>query len=87
MVETTEDGYIDVSDDETYEAFDDYLAEGQQLAMDIEEGLHDARQLATQVRDGEMTMDEYDESEVVLRVRDRLRQFEAWNSEYPDLDG
>jgi len=83
MVETTEGGYVDLSDDDSYEGFDNYLAKGQERAMTLEEVLHDARQLATQVRDGEITMDEYDDSETVKQARDAIEAVQEWVNEPP----
>ena len=83
---TTEDGYIDVSDDDTYEAFDNYLAKGQELAMDVEEGLHDARQLTIQVREGELTAEEYYEDERIQNCNEAIRAFDQWASSRTELN-
>jgi len=82
-MDTTENDWVDFTDDETYETFDNYLNKGQQLAMRVEEGLQNVRELTIQVRDGEMTMEEYDEHEEVEEVEKAIRAFEYWATEPP----
>jgi uncharacterized protein YbcC (UPF0753/DUF2309 family) len=82
---TTDSGYIDVTDKETYETFDEYLAEGQRLAREINEGLDEARELAKQVRDADMTMEEYDDNEVVEDVGEAISEFDQWARGRPEF--
>jgi hypothetical protein len=75
---TTDDGYIDVSDDDTYDAFDEHLVEGKKLAREVDQGIAEARRLAVKVRDGEMTMEEYDDHESIEDVSEAIEGFVSW---------
>jgi hypothetical protein len=74
----TEGEYIDLTDDEVHEEFDDTLYEGFSLALAAANTLVSAGALAEQVNKGKITMAEYEEQLGERCDPDAVDEFREW---------